>query len=233
MAYHGCIEKTGAPCINESVYEKMLSVLPEYQRHIRNCNDASLGYDAANAECVLANNMCSEYEGHFYTTGLNVFDVRKPCIGNVCYVWTHTLALFNNSATQTSLGVSSEARWSMYNFEVTDYFTYDHMKNFNWTIPPLLDAGIRVLIYAGDCDFICNWIGNKAWVKALQWSGTAGFNAAPDVEFRVGGRAAGQERAYGNFSFVRVYDAGHMVPMDQPQTSLYMVHQFLHDRRLA
>ena len=30
-------------------------------------------------------------------------------------------------------------------------------------IPELLANGVKVLIYAGDCDFICNWIGNKAW----------------------------------------------------------------------
>ena len=42
-------------------------------------------------------------------------------------------------------------------------------------VPPLLEAGVRVLIYAGDADYICNWIGNKAWITALEWSGTPAF----------------------------------------------------------
>ena len=38
----------------------------------------------------------------------------------------------------------------------------------------------QVLIYAGDVDYICNWLGNKKWVKALEWEGTEGFNQAED-----------------------------------------------------
>ena len=30
---------------------------------------------------------------------------------------------------------------------------------------------IPVLIYAGDADYICNWLGNKAWTDALEWHG--------------------------------------------------------------
>ena len=38
----------------------------------------------------------------------------------------------------------------------------------------------QVLIYAGDVDYICNWLGNKKWVKALEWSGKEEFNMAED-----------------------------------------------------
>ena len=38
----------------------------------------------------------------------------------------------------------------------TDYVT--HMR----------EGGVRALIYAGDTDFICNWMGNKALTRALQ-----------------------------------------------------------------
>ena len=33
--------------------------------------------------------------------------------------------------------------------------------------------GTRVMIYAGDVDFICNWLGNKAWTLDLEWDGKA------------------------------------------------------------
>ena len=29
---------------------------------------------------------------------------------------------------------------------------------------------------AGDVDYICNWLGNKKWVKALEWEGKENFH---------------------------------------------------------
>ena len=35
-------------------------------------------------------------------------------------------------------------------------------------IPDQLGAGISVLIYAGDQDYICNWLGNRAWTQVIE-----------------------------------------------------------------
>lgn len=36
------------------------------------------------------------------------------------------------------------------------------------------------LVYAGDSDYVCNWIGNDFWTKNLDWSGNQGFNQASE-----------------------------------------------------
>jgi cathepsin A (carboxypeptidase C) len=229
-AYNWCNEKLGAPCITEAAYEEMLSLLPACLNKTLECNR---GPDDTDESCSVAYAICSEYKGYYFATGRNSYDIRKPCDGPLCYSMNNTLAFYENGVVHAALGVSDSAKWSTCNPHVGELFDKDHQRNFNYTIPPMLEAGIRVMIYAGDMDYTCNWIGNKAWVMALNWPGKAAFNAAPDVEFAVGGRWAGEERTYGNFSFVRIYDAGHMVPMDQPEVSLYMVSQFLHKKRLA
>ena len=89
---------------------------------------------------------------------------------------------------------------------------------------------IRVLIYAGDADFICNWIGNKAWAVDLEWAHGAEFAAAPDEEWTVDGAVAGKRRTVSGFSFVQVYDAGHMVPLDQPENALAMANAFMRNK---
>ena len=87
------------------------------------------------------------------------------------------------------------------------------MKPFVRNIPDILEMGIDVLIYAGDADFICNWMGNKAWTLDLDWSGKEEYNAAQDMEWtsKKTGKPAGEYRAFGGFAFLRVFEAGHMV----------------------
>jgi carboxypeptidase C (cathepsin A) len=87
-----------------------------------------------------------------------------------------------------------------------------------------------VLIYAGDQDYICNWLGNHAWTNALPWPHQAAFNTTSPSPWMVDGAAAGTLQASHNLSFLRVYDAGHMVPRDQPKNALAMVADFIAGR---
>ena len=51
----------------------------------------------------------------------------------------------------------------------------DEMKPFQQYVAELLDNNVPVLIYAGDKDYICNWLGNLAWVNELEYSGSEHF----------------------------------------------------------
>jgi len=57
----------------------------------------------------------------------------------------------------------------------------------------------------------------------MEWPGKAGFNAAPEYSWRG---TFGTLRTYGRFTFLRVKEAGHMVPMDQPGVALFMLDDF-------
>lgn len=97
--------------------------------------------------------------------------------------------------------------------QVNQQMAPDFEKNYEQTLPAMLEGGVRALIYAGDVDYICNWLGNQAWTRALEWSGKEAFNSSPERDWIVDGKPAGSAQGKGPLTFLRVSEAGHMVPM--------------------
>lgn len=62
-----------------------------------------------------------------------------------------------------------------------------------------------------------------AWTLALKWSGQNEFSAADEHDWKGHGLA----RSAKGLTFLQVYDAGHMVPTDQPEVALDMISHFL------
>ncbi|KAF0698429.1 Aste57867_10958 [Aphanomyces stellatus] len=156
----------------------------------------------------------------------NIYDLREVCKNNRCndYGAEKTKTYLNLPAVQARLGVHKKFEWS--NDTVHDNFSVDFAKSTVGFVPAVLAAGVRVLVYAGDADLMCDWIGNDAWTKKLEWPGAKGFNAAPTKSLKVAGKKAGEVRTSHELSFVRVYNAGHMVPSDQPEVALALINRF-------
>ncbi|GAB9475600.1 Serine protease family s10 [Globisporangium polare] len=170
----------------------------------------------------------------------NMYDLRQPCeVPVVCYDVSAMTSFLNLDRVYEYMGVSREhvPSWTMQSSTMTQRFieSGDWSMDLSPYVADLLNAGFRVLIYAGDADLLCNWAGNDAWTKALEWKGKDGFNAAEERGFwdskaapAVGSVASGGSlRKFENFGFLRVFNAGHMVPMDQPELSLAMLSRFL------
>ncbi|KAJ6788445.1 hypothetical protein PWT90_06555 [Aphanocladium album] len=199
--------------LSPSHCQSMDNALPECERRIKAC------YDTENDQtCQSATNYCNgNVLGEYRYSGRDNYDIRiRDGEGTPDYV-SDFLA---SSNTKKILGV--ERDWSQCDSGVYSAFsrTGDWMKPIHRVVPGLL-AQIPVLIYAGDADYICNWLGNRAWTKALDWPGKAAFNKAATVPLKLGGggKEYGQITHSGRFSFMRIYDAGHFVPGDQPQSS--------------
>lgn len=73
----------------------------------------------------------------------------------------------------------------------------------------LLDSGVKVALVYGDRDFACNWIGGEKVSTAVDYSMSEEFKAAGYMHILSTIGVGGQVRQYGNFSFSRVYQAGH------------------------
>ncbi|KAK1284976.1 Serine carboxypeptidase-like [Acorus calamus] len=210
----GIITKTSGNIINK--------IFPVCELGIKHCG--SNGILACLASYMVCNSIFTSILA--LTDNVNYYDIRKKCEGTLCYDFSNMDKFLNQQSVRTALGVGDRKFVScsplVYEAMITDW-----MKNLEVGIPALVDDGIKVLIYAGEYDLICNWLGNYRWVNSMKWSGQKMFVAAPMDPFTVDGEEAGLLKTYGPLSFLKVHNAGHMVPMDQPKAALEMLKRWI------
>lgn len=148
----------------------------------------------------------------------------------MCYDFSGVETLLNKEEVKKALGVSDGVDFVSCSTVVFDALSRDWMRNMEVGIPDLLEDGIKVLVYAGEEDLICNWLGNWRWVHAMEWSGQKMFGASPNVSFVVDGKQAGTLKSHGPLSFLKIREAGHMVPMDQPKAALLMLTRWMQSK---
>ncbi|KAK7994430.1 hypothetical protein PG991_016018 [Apiospora marii] len=100
-------------------------------------------------------------------------------------------------------------------------------RSFLDTLSEVVRTGIQVLLWAGDADYICNWMGGLHVADAVAYPNTTQFNEAGMEPYEVAGVAKGTFKTAGNLSFLRVFEAGHEVPYYQPEASLQVFMQVM------
>merc|ERR550532_3961379 len=99
--------------------------------------------------------------------------------------------------------------------------------SFGQDIAMVLEGGARVLIYNGDCDFMCDWIGSKRLLEGLTWPHRLAWLSAQDTPYIVATMQSGLQRSSHSLTFLQIYNSGHLVPHDQPEVALAMMRDFV------
>jgi len=208
--------------------QAMDNALPRCQSLIQNCYDSESVWSCVPASIYCNNAMIGPYQ----KTGQNVYDIRGKCedSSNLCYSALGWISEYLNKAdVQEALGAEVSS-YDSCNFDINRNFLFqgDWMQPFHRLVPGILEE-IPVLIYAGDADFICNWLGNQAWSLALEWPGQKDFQKASvkNLELDNGDKYGKVRHGGGNLTFMQIFGAGHMVPMDQPEASLDFYNRWL------
>ena len=89
---------------------------------------------------------------------MQYYDIRKPCEGSLCYDFSNLETLLNQKSVRAALGVG-DIEFVSCSSTVYQAMQMDVMRNLEVGIPALLEDGIKVLVYAGEYDLICNWLG--------------------------------------------------------------------------
>lgn len=104
-------------------------------------------------------------------------------------------------------------------------YTQQHM-TMREVVQNLTSSGrLKALIYNGDVDMACPFLGDRWFVHSL------GYQATSDYRMWYAGRKIGGfvQNFEKNVTFVTVKGAGHMVPLDKPEEALRVITNFLSD----
>lgn len=144
-------------------------------------------------------------------------------------------AWLNTGEVQQALGVdlnySGSNSIEVYGefYKTGDWVRSRPLKDLN----ELLESGTRVALLFGDADYILNWQGGQDLSLAVNFTGSEGFRNSGYVPLVADGKRYGDTREADNFSFTRMFDAGHDVPFYQPKAALALFNRTIHGWDIA
>eukprot|EP01094_Clydonella_sp_ATCC50884_P009821 TRINITY_DN1935_c0_g1_i2.p1 TRINITY_DN1935_c0_g1~~TRINITY_DN1935_c0_g1_i2.p1 ORF type:complete len:463 (-),score=134.54 TRINITY_DN1935_c0_g1_i2:287-1648(-) len=165
---------------------------------------------------------------------LNNYDIRKTCLPDtsLCYNFDAAEMYLNSDDVQKALHVydTNRRNWTTCATLPHLFLTADWFRSVASVIPPMLEDGIRFYVYAGDQDFVVNFLTVESWVLNLDWPHNADFFDARRKVWAVDGIIAGHIQSSNNLNMIVVANAGHMVPMDQSKHAFNMLSNVLNNK---
>jgi len=166
---------------------------------------------------------------------VNLYDIRlyDATAGVTEYPPTidSATAYLNRADVQLAIHAIPNTTWSECSNSVSQHLQSGVNYNSTLThVTNLLNEGIRVLLYNGQFDLICNHIGTSFLIDKIthsQWSQIATYQTTSRYTWWNGETVAGYGKSAGNFTYLQVLGGGHMVPMDQPANCQDMLIRFL------
>ncbi|KAI0107323.1 putative carboxypeptidase S1 [Hypoxylon sp. NC0597] len=104
-------------------------------------------------------------------------------------------------------------------------YSGDDARSFLGSLSSVVQAGVRVLIWTGDADYVSNWPGTLKVADAVKWPGKETFGNLTLEPYTLNGVEKGTFKSLDNFIFMRIYEAGHNLPFYQPEVSLQIFKQ--------
>ncbi|KAJ7771009.1 Alpha/Beta hydrolase protein [Mycena maculata] len=104
---------------------------------------------------------------------------------------------------------------------------HERLSDSSITVLPKVLERIPVLIFAGDQDLICNYMGLEAMIQAMEWNGAKGLGTVQTQSWSVAGSPAGTWVSSRNLTYAKIFNASHMAPFDLPHVSHDMILRFM------
>ncbi|KAL4747104.1 hypothetical protein BDW72DRAFT_22979 [Aspergillus terricola var. indicus] len=239
----------GIEAINETLYEFAMNAWSKpggCKDQITRCRQLAAEGDphmfgnnkTVNAACQAADRYCSNnVEGPYpLFSGRSYYDIAH--FDPDPFPPPYYLGYLSQHWVQDALGVPinfTESIDSVYSAfgSIGDYARSD-VRGYLEDLAYVLDSGIKVALVYGDRDYACPWNGGEQVSLQVDYSDADKFRAAGYAPLQTNSSyVGGLVRQHGNFSFTRVYQAGHEVPAYQPETAYEIFHRAMFNRDIA
>ncbi|GAA5899241.1 S10 family peptidase [Sporobolomyces salmoneus] len=164
---------------------------------------------------------------------VNNYDVRLTDTHPACGMnWPPDLVELQPYLSRDDVKTSFHATrhpgpWKECNGQVGSQF-YTPLSAPSVRLLPELLTRLKILMFAGAEDLICNHVGIEKMIDDLEWNGELGFGNETAVDdWYVNGKRAGTWTSARNMTYVKILDASHMVPYDQPLAAHDMFLRFI------
>ena len=137
---------------------------------------------------------------------------------------------FNSNKTRMALGIPHDVDWISCQDPIYRAFYQDFFESYRQNISYILKSA-KVLIYNGQNDLDNSLPGSVAYINQLNWSGLRDFQRAKKQIWQNENQVAGTVKLSSNLTVVSVYNAGHMVPLDQRSNALNMLRRFINNQK--
>ncbi|XP_043976840.1 lysosomal protective protein isoform X1 [Gambusia affinis] len=145
-----------------------------------------------------------------------------PCTNS-----TPSSLYLNNAYVKKALHISPHALdWAICSSEVNMMYGRLYMDVRKQYLKLLSALKYRVLVYNGDVDMACNFMGDEWFVESLQQK--VEVQRRPWVYDSLNGhQIGGFVKEFDNIAFLTVKGSGHMVPTDKPVAAFAMFTRFI------
>jgi hypothetical protein len=175
-----------------------------------------------NTLCASAQQSCQSFTNAYSQFGRSVYDIRQndpspfPSQAYMEYL--------NTAQVQQSIGTPINYTDSSLLVNAAFAGTGDMLRDNQLSaLSGLLQRGVRVALLYGDADYIANWLGGEAislTLGSMLPTYATNFPTSGYADIVVNSSyVGGAVRQFGNLSFARIYDSGHLIPAYQPETA--------------
>ncbi|XP_044277244.1 LOW QUALITY PROTEIN: lysosomal protective protein [Varanus komodoensis] len=145
-----------------------------------------------------------------------------------CTNTTAPSTFMNDAQVRKALHIVDGApEWQMCSFAVSRGYKRLYMKMNDQYLKLLSVMKYRILLYNGDVDMACNFLGDEWFVDSLQQKVAVSRRPWIFTDENGQDQIGGFVKEFANIAFLTVKGAGHMVPTDKPRAAFSMFKRFI------